>query len=520
MKPPLITLLTLAPLLGAMVVGFGLAGNGRGAMARTVALGWQVAILVGALVLAVLFDAGTGAMQWVERAAWVPSLGVEYHVGLDGLGLVSILLAAAVPLLASLMSTGVDRGREALYYAMLLLLQCGLFGTFTAQNFFHWFLFWEISLVPAYVLVRLFGGSKAGPASFQFFVYTMVGSVAMLLGFLALYAATGSFDFSELARWGRSGRLGAALAEKLPWADGLASGDHLVWWVFGGVLLGFAVKVPLWPFHTWLPDTYTQAPTPVTMVLTGVMSKMGVYGLLRIVAPIFPEQLRGAQEILVVLALATILLPTLAAFAENDLKRVLAYSSINHLGYCLLAVFTVIPGTQGGNWMDLAGAPALNGLILQMLNHGLTAAALFAFVATLERRTGGVRDLDQFGGLRRVAPVFCGLMGISMFASIGLPGLNGFVSEFLIFKGVFAVAPGAASIAVLGLLTTAVFLLGAMKRMFHGPREREWLDFTDLTTRERIQLGAPVFLMLLLGVYPDLILRWTNPTVLLLAAGN
>lgn len=162
----------------------------------------------------------------------------------------------------------------------------------------------------------------------------------------------------------------------------------------------------------------------------------------------------------------------------------------------------------------------MNGLILQMLNHGLTAAALFAFVAALEQRTGGVRDLDHFGGLRRVAPVFCGLMGISVFASIGLPGLNGFVSEFLIFKGVFAVAPGAAAVAVLGLLTTAVFLLGAMKRMFHGPRVREWADFTDLSTRERVLLGVPVFLMLVLGLYPDAILRLTNPTVLLLAGGN
>jgi NADH-quinone oxidoreductase subunit M len=306
MKLPLISLLTLAPLLGAVMVGLGFSGSGRGALARRVALLWQFAILAVTLGLWGLFDTGTGAMQWVERAPWVPSLGVEYHVGLDGLGLVSLLLAAFIPPLASLMSTGVDRGREALYYSMLLLLQCGLFGTFTAQNFFHWFLFWEISLVPAYVLVRLFGGPKAGPASFQFFVYTMVGSVAMMLGFLAMYAAAGSFDFAELSRWGRSGRLASALAEKLPWAGWLTSGDRLIWWVFGGVFLGFAVKVPLWPFHTWLPETYTQAPSPVTMVLTGVMSKMGVYGFLRIVAPIFPEQLRAAQGLLVLLALATI----------------------------------------------------------------------------------------------------------------------------------------------------------------------------------------------------------------------
>jgi NADH-quinone oxidoreductase subunit M len=283
MKLPLISLLTLAPLLGAVMVGLGFSGSGRGALARRVALLWQFAILAVTLGLWGLFDTGTGAMQWVERAPWVPSLGVEYHVGLDGLGLVSLLLAAFIPPLASLMSTGVDRGREALYYSMLLLLQCGLFGTFTALNFFHWFLFWEISLVPAYVLVRLFGGPKAGrpPSSFSSTPWWAAWPAARVPGDCG---GGGSFDFMPSWReFGRSGRLASALAERVPWAGWLTRARCWRWWCFSRVLLGFAVKVPLWPFHTWLPETYTEAPSPVTMVLTGVMSKMGVYGVLRIV---------------------------------------------------------------------------------------------------------------------------------------------------------------------------------------------------------------------------------------------
>lgn len=465
------------------------------------------------------FDPANGMMQHVERWPWVPSLGVEYHLGVDGLGLVCLLLSGGVPLLAAWASDRVGLGRERLYYALVLFLQSGLVGTFTAQNFFHWFLFWELSLVPAYLLVRLFGGPQAGRASFQFFVYTMVGSVALLLGFLALRAAGGSFDFAELAALGRSGGLASALASKLPWAGVFGSGEILALTVFLAVLLGFAVKVPLWPFHTWLPDAYTEAPSPVTMMMTGVMSKMGVYGVVRIALPIFPDQFRACQGVLVALALATVVLPTFTAFAQRDIKRVLSYSSINHLGYCLLGAFILSPTAvgMGGSWLDGAAAPALNGVLVQILNHGLTAATLFACVEFLERRTEGVRDLDRLGGLRRAAPVFCGLMGMATFASLGLPGLNGFIGEFLIFKGVFAVAPGVAAVAAIALLATAVFLLTLLQRVFHGPWESTWDGFRDLTTQERWVVAPAVVLMLVLGVCPNLILHLTNTTVLHLA---
>jgi len=518
MSIPWLSLLMLVPLgLGTLVAlmprSAQTAVRGMALVAHGVVLGFVAWV-------ASQFDLSVGAMQLVERREWVPSLGVEYHLGLDGLGLVSVVLAAAIPFLAAMASSRVAAGREALYYGLLLFLEAGLMGTFTALNFFHWFLFWELSLVPAYLLVRFFGGPGAGSASFQFFVYTMVGSVALMLGFLTLRIAGGSFDFIELARMGRGGELARALGEKMPELAGLFGAEALVFGVFGGVLLGFAVKVPMWPFHTWLPATYTEAPSPVTMVLTGVMSKMGVYGMLRIALPIFPDQFRQWQGVLILLALATVIAPALAALAQRDIKRVLAYSSINHLGYCLLGAFVLTPGATGADWVASAAAPALNGVLLQMLNHGLTAATLFAGVELLERRTGGIRRMDQLGGLRAVAPVYCGLMGISVFASLGLPGLNGFVGEFLIFRGVFAAAPWAAVVGTVGLLATAVFLLTLMQRVFHGELDEAWKGFQDLQWGERLLLGVPVGLMFLIGVFPDWVLRWTNTTVLSMAAGN
>ncbi|MGE3311036.1 MAG: NuoM family protein [Limisphaerales bacterium] len=518
MSIPWLSVLAIVPLLMGALVSFwprsGVAQVRRVAIAgHGLALGWVAW-------MSSHFDLGTGALQFVELRSWAPSLGIEYHLGLDGLGWVSVVLAALVPLLAALVSDRVAAGRERLYYGLLLFLEAGLMGTFTALNFFHWFLFWELSLVPAYLLVRCFGGPGAGAASFQFFVYTMVGSVALLLGFLALRISAGTFDFVELARLGRSGQLAQGLATALPGVGSGISGETLARWVFLGVLLGFAVKVPIWPFHTWLPSTYTEAPSPVTMILTGVMSKMGVYGLLRVALPIFPDQFREMQGVLVLLALATVIFPALAAWVQRDLKRVLAYSSINHLGYCLMGMFVLTPGATGALWVESAAAPALNGVLLQMLNHGLTAATLFAAVEYYERRTDGVRRLDQLGGLRSVAPVFCGLMGISMFASLGMPGLNGFVGEFLIFRGVYAAMPWVAVAGVVGLLATAVFLLTLMQRVFHGELERTWNGFRDLDAWERLILGVPVALMLVLGLFPDLVLRWTNPTVLGMAAGN
>jgi NADH-quinone oxidoreductase subunit M len=398
-----------------------------------------------------------------------------------------------------------------LYYALVLFLQAGLFGTFTALNFFHWFIFWELSLIPAFFLVRLWGGPLRAAASTQFFIYTMVGSVAMLLAFLAIFLSTGKFDFTDLAELGRNGTLASALSVKLGWYT--LSMKQLALLIFAGVFLGFAVKVPLMPFHTWLPAAYAEAPTPVTMLLTGVMSKMGLYGFLRILLPIFPEQMRWALTPLLWLAVITIVFSACAAFAQRDLKRMLAYSSINHLGYCLLGAFAVARFTGSDAALATEKAAALNGVFLQMFNHGLTAATLFWFVSFLEQRAGGLRGLNDFGGLRKVAPVFCGLMGIALFSSLGLPGLNGFIGEFLIFKGAFPLASWAAALAVIGLLVTAIFILTILQRVFNGPLNEKWSSLPDLTLTERAVVVPAIALMFVLGLWPQLVLGVVNSTV-------
>jgi NADH-quinone oxidoreductase subunit M len=503
---PYLTILTLVPLVGGMIV-VGL-GSTQQKLVRGLSLFSSLVALAGALCLWMHFKAGSSELQFVEKWPWVPSLGVDYYLGVDGLGLLMVMLTAIVVPLSILVSWSME-DRPHVYFALILWLQAGLFGTFTALNFFHWFLFWELGLIPAFFLIKLWGGPNRGPAATQFFIYTMVGSVALLMSFLAIRLATGSFDFIVLKQMAKSGELANHLQAAFAWKNaGLL--------LFLGVFLGFAVKVPVVPFHTWLPSAYAEAPSPVTMLLTGVMSKMGVYGFLRILLPIFPEQIRLVLTPLLWLAVATIVLSACAAFAQRDLKRMLAYSSVNHLGYCLLAMFAAAGAATGVNAPELQKAAALDGVLLQMFNHGLTASALFLFVALIEKRSAGLRGLNDFGGLRKVVPVFAGLMGIALFSSLGLPGLNGFVGEFLVFKGVFPLAPWAAAISTIGLLVTAIFLLTLIQRVFCGPLNGRWAQLPDLTTRERFLVLPSIALMFVLGIWPQLILGPIDATVVAL----
>lgn len=508
---PWLTALTLLPLLGGAVV---IALGRRQSLARQLALAVSLLSLGLTLLLWRNFDAASGGMQFTERFDWVKSLGIQYHLGVDGLGLLMLLLTSIVTPL-SLMASWRNDNRPHVFGALVLWLQAGLSGAFTALNFFHWFLFWELSLIPAFFLVKLWGGPRRGPAATKFFIYTMAGSVALLLSFLALRLAAGSFDFLELKELAGSGELTSKIGGAFQHATGWSglSDQTLAMVLFCGVFLGFAVKVPVMPFHTWLPSAYAEAPGPVTMLLTGVMSKMGVYGFLRILLPVFPEQVQLALTPLLWLAVLTIVLSACAAFAQRDLKRMLAYSSINHLGYCLLAMFAAVGATTAVNQPELQKAAALNGALLQMFNHGITASALFLFVSLLEQRSGGLRGLDDFGGIRKVAPVFTGLMGIALFSSLGLPGLNGFVGEFLIFKGVFPLAPWAAAVSTIGLLVTAIFLLTILQRVFCGPLNEKWARLPDLTRGELLLVLPGTALMFVLGLYPQLVLGVIDATV-------
>jgi len=464
---PVLTILTAIPAVAALLVL--LAGN-RAHLARTLAMLAAVASLALAL-WAWLGLSTDGTMTFVERSAWVPGLGIEYHLGVDGLGGLMVLLAAIVSLMAIAASTKVT-SQPGLYFALILLLESGLFGTFTALNFFHWFLFWELSLIPAFFLIKLWGGDGRGPAATQFFVYTMVGSVALLLAFLALFLATGSMDFEVLAQMASSGELTTAIQTHL---------GPISLWLALAVLLGFAVKVPLMPFHTWLPATYSKAPTPVTMLLTGAMSKMGVYGLLRLALPIFGQELAQVRTPLLVLATLTVVAGAWAAAVQKNLKRIFAYSSVNHLGYCLLAIFAVALPAGTNASITLSQTAALDGVVLQMFNHGLTAAAIFWFLALIEERSGG-------------------LLGINDFGAFPLSWLS-------------------ATVSVLGLLITAAVILTVIQRVFSGPVAERWKSFPDLTTTERLDFAPVLLLMALLGLLPQLALGTINATMTHLLAG-
>ncbi len=413
----LISALILIPLAGAVALYIGQPKN-----ARTVALTFNALSAFYAAMLWQKFDATAPGLQLVERHAWIPSIGAEYLVGVDGLSLLLVLLTSLVFPFA-FCAQRLERGACAL----MLVMQAALYGTFTAQNFVLWFLFYEMSLVPAFLLIKIYGGENRDYAAVKFFIYTFFGSVAMLLAFLGIYFAKGTFDFATLAGLGKSGLLAG----------------NLQWLAFAGIFLGLAVKVPLFPFHTWLPDAYQTAPTGVSMVLTGALSKMGVYGFIRLLVPLFPNEIKIAGPWLLALVVCSIVFAPLAAWAQRDLKRMVAYLSINHLGYCLLGLFAITTRSTS-SLIDMHAA--LSGVFLQIFNHGVTAAALFYFVGLLEQRRG-VRGIDDFGGLMQRTPLLCGWMSIAMFSSLGLPGLNGFVGEFLIFKGSFATAASFTAIA-------------------------------------------------------------------------
>jgi len=483
----LITALIIIPLIGAIALYIGPLAN-----ARMIALIFNALSTFNALMLWQKFDKAAAGLQIVERHAWIPAIDAEYLMGVDGLSLLLVLLTSVVfPFAFS--AQRLERGACAL----MLVMQSALYGTFTAQNFILWFLFYEMSLVPAFLLIKIWGGKNRDRAATKFFLYTFLGSVAMLLGFLGIYFAKGTFDFAKLADLGKTGLLTGGLG----------------WLAFIGVFLGLAVKVPLFPFHTWLPDAYETAPTGVSMVLTGVLSKMGVYGFVRLLLPLFPNEIKIAGPWLLALAVCSIVFAPLAAWAQSDLKRMVAYLSINHLGYCMLGLF-VISTTSTSSSIDLHAA--LSGVFMQIFNHGVTAAALFYFVGLLEQRSG-LRGIDDFGGLMQRTPMLCGWMSVAMFSSLGLPGLNGFIGEFLIFKGSFAIAAAFTAVAVIGLLVTAIVFMRVMEALFSGPLTERCSAFPDLLRSEKLVIVPVAVLMFAVGIAPQFIFNIFNTTVVQMA---
>jgi len=466
----MITALTLAPLVAAILIVAMPAQR-----ARAVAL---AGALVSFGLTAWLLTQFNGTLIEAKRS-WIPDLGIDYHVGLDGTNALVLFLAALLAPIVVWISWG-HSDRPKTYFALLSLQFTGLFGTFTALNFFHWFIYWELALVPAFFLIKLFGqGVERHKAAINFFLFTVLGSVAMLLGFLFLYQETGSFNFIELPEKVKSLEVSSL--------------------IFVAILAGLWVKVPLAPLHIWQAPAYAAAPTPVVILLTGVMSKMGVYGFLRLIVPIFPAQLQQHADVLLGFALLTILWGAFLALRQTDLKKLLAFSSLNHVAYCVLGIGALGVAVNGPK-ID-AHELARQGVILQMFAHGLSAAGLFYLVGLLEQRAGS-RDRDGFGGLCSVTPRFAAMFYILTFCSLGLPFLAGFAAEFLIFSGSFAVAPKVTAVATLGLLATAVFLLTMLQRVFTGPVNEQHKSMPDLTRNEILILTPILILVFWAGIYP------------------
>ena len=478
----LLTAALFAPLAGAVLVAAVPAA--RANLARWVALLASLVALGLAVALAARFRAGEAGFQLGAVADWVPSFGVSYRVGVDGVSLPLVLLTAVLTPLAIVGSWRmVDRSRS--YVALLLVLETAMLGVFVSLDLFLFYVFWEAVLVPAYFLIGSFGGQRRVYAAVKFFVYTLLGGLLMLVGIITLFylqqRATGtpSFDYEVLRDF-----------DKDPGTQR---------WLFAAFFAAFAVKTPLWPFHTWLPDAYTEAPATTTVLLAGVMSKLGVYGFLRYSLPLFPDAARDLQPLLLTLAVVGIVYCALVAAVQRDFKTLVAYSSVSHLGFIVLGVFA----------LNLQG---LQGAVFYMVAHGLLIGGLFFVTGMLEERRG-TRRIEEFGGLQQAAPRMAGVMLVITLGAVALPGLVGFVGEFLTLLGAFLANRAYAVVGATGVILGAVYLLWAYQRMWHGPLEREENRAVgDLTGREWAILAPLVAAIVVLGLFPRPVLEWVEPS--------
>lgn len=483
----MLSAITFLPLLGALAIL--LLPKDNKPLIRGAAVLFSSAALLVSLLAWGKFDGTSAAMQLTEKVSWIPSLGIHYALGVDGLSLPLLVLTTLLSLISILASFNIEN-RLKEYFFWFLLLETGMLGVFVSLDLFLFYVFWEITLVPMYFLIGIWGGPKKEYAAVKFFLYTLAGSVFMLLGILALYYAGEPRTFDMLALTEQSGKF---------------VGTRFIW-VFLALFVGFAVKVPAFPFHTWLPLAHVEAPTAVSVILAGVLLKMGTYGILRVSYAILPEATRWFVPYLIVIAFINIVYGAFCAMSQKDIKRMVAYSSVNHMGYCLLGMAAV----TGAN-----ASAGLSGAVLQMVNHGIITGSLFLLVGVLYDQAH-TRNIDDFGGLGAKLPLFAGLMTVQAMASLGLPGLAGFVSEFLCFLGGFGQTAYRVwvSLSVLGILVTAAFFLKLIKDVFLGPFNPRWEGhLRDINGRELVTLVPLVALTVLLGVYPALLLNLMDPTL-------
>lgn len=456
------------------------------------------------------FRAAQPGYQFEETYTWYAAIGSSLHLGVDGLSLPMVLLTTLLTPLALLASFNISDKVKA-YMMLFLFLETGMLGVFMAIDLLIFFVFWEIGLVPMYFLINQWGSANRNYASLKFMIYTMGGSLGLLLAVQLLGVLFKTYDLQFItANWSTY----TASVAGIP----IGTVKTVAFWAF---VIAFAVKVPLWPFHTWLPDAHTEAPTAGSMILAGVLLKLGAYGFLRLILPLYPAEAKIFAGALAFLAVAAIVFGAFASYAQTDFKRLVAYSSVNHMGFVVLgiaaAAFAV--GTEDARI-------ALNGAILQMFNHGLSAAGMFFLVGVIYERTH-TRNLEEFGGLFPLVPVYGGILIFTSMASLGLPGLNGFISEFLVVRGSFGVGVNSVpvmaiytAVAMLGLLFTGAYILKGIKKVLHGPMNEHWAHgehkLTEINTREIVVMVPLMVLILWIGLYPAWILDVINKAVVVL----
>ncbi|MGQ9908112.1 MAG: complex I subunit 4 family protein [Candidatus Flexifilum sp.] len=490
------------------------------ALARWTALALGTAIGGVAIATFFAYNSAASGYQLVMNVPWFEVIGASWHLGIDGISAPMLLLTGLLLPLAILISFEVE-DRVNTHMALILFFATGCFGTFVALDLMVFFLFYEVSLVPMYFLINQWGGPNRKYASTKFFVYSLGGSLGMLLATQLLGITAGTFDIPQLtAIWPTfTGANGTFLGIDVNTVKALA---------FLGFFIAFCIKVPVWPFHTWLPDAHSEAPTAGSMLLAGVMLKLGAYGFLRIVIPIFPDVWVAELNILgftttfahifAVLAMLGIVLGAFAAFGQNDIKRLVAYSSVNHMGFVAMgiAVGALAYGEQfrtGAYALTQNAILATNGAVLQMFNHGLSSAGMFLLAGAIYHKTH-TRDLSQYGGLWVKAPIYGGIFIFTSMASLGLPGLNGFVGEFLVVSGSWSVFTTLTALSMIGLLFTGGYILKGIRAVLHGPFNLHWKDYNlEIEVREVVAIAPLMALMLITGIAPNWILSVINASV-------
>jgi NADH-quinone oxidoreductase subunit M len=484
---PILTTLIALPAAGALALMLvrGKDGERHEALIRNIALVVSVLVFAESLLLWARFDAASADFQFVERYPWIPAFGVNYAVGVDGISLLLVVLTTFLTPIALLSSWVSVHRKTRAFYMLVLLLESAMLGVFLSIDLFLFYVFWDAMLIPMYFLIGIWGYDRRIYAAVKFILYTMAGSVLMLLAIIGMamlhYTATGEYSF-DLVR----------LYE-------LSVPSATQFWFFAAFALAFAIKVPLFPFHTWLPDAHVEAPTAGSVILAGVLLKMGTYGLVRFAVPLFPEAAVFFAPYLALLAVVGIIYGALVAMVQPDMKKLVAYSSVSHLGFVVLGIAA----------MNLQG---VQGAVYQMLAHGVSTGGLFLLVGMLSDRRH-TRLISEFGGLKKVTPHLVAAFMIVTLASIGLPGLNGFVGEFLILLGAFRWDPRFAVFAATGMILSAVYMLWMFQRVNYGPVGEKNAGLPDLSRREWAVIVPIVALTILMGVLPNLFLRPMEPSI-------